>query len=66
MFVVTVTEITYPEGSAADLPTDLTLGLDEAINNEYLDAELASHVEEVVGVLPSSLRYHWKYDQESQ
>ena len=66
MFVVTVTEIKYPACAAADLPTELVLGLEEVINNEYLDAELASHVEEVVGVLPESLKYSWTYDKNAE
>jgi hypothetical protein len=66
MFVVTVTEIKYPACASADLPTELVLGLEEVINNEYLDAELASHVEEVVGVLPESLKYSWTYDKDAQ
>ena len=66
MFVVTVTDIKYPAGAAADLPVELTLGVDEVINNEYLDAELASHVEEIVGVLPESLSYSWTFDRDAQ
>lgn len=62
MFIIEVSDITYPEGSSTDLPTSLTLSIEEVINNEYLDAELANHVEEVVGVLPVSLKYDWKYD----
>lgn len=62
MFIIEVSEIKYPMGAAADLPTSLTLSIEEVINNEYLDAELANHVEEVVGVLPISLKYDWKYD----
>jgi hypothetical protein len=66
MFVVTVTEIKYPACASPDLPTELVLGLEEVINNEYLDAELASHVEEVVGILPESLKYTWTYDKDAE
>ena len=66
MFVITVTEIKYPEGSAADLPTELILGVEEPITDEYLNAELAAHVEEVVGVLPESMRYAWAYDKNAE
>jgi hypothetical protein len=62
MFIINVSDIVYPEGSSEDLPSSLTLAVEEVINNEYLDAELANHVEEVVGVLPTSLKYDWKYD----
>jgi hypothetical protein len=62
MFIIEVTHIKYPPDSSLDLPTDLTLSVEEVINNEYLDAELASHVQEIVGVLPISLQYDWKYD----
>ena len=62
MFVIEVTQIKYPQGSSEELPTDLTLSIEEVINNEYLDAELANHVYEIVGVMPDSLQYSWKYD----
>ena len=64
MFVVHATDITYkdPETAQVELPNELTLGVDEPINNEYLDTELLSHVEEIVGHPVASLKYSWTYD----
>lgn len=68
MFVVHVTEITYknPEEAQVELPTELTLGVEEPINNEYLDTELVSHVEELVGHSVATLKYSWTYDPNAQ
>lgn len=64
MFVIHVTDIQYKdvETATVDLPTELVLGVDEPITNEYLDAELAQHVEEVVGHPVATMHYSWKYD----
>lgn len=67
MFVVHVTEITYkdPESATVELPSELTLGVEEPINNEYLDKELVGHVEDLVGHSVATLRYSWTYDPSS-
>lgn len=55
MTIVTVTNIKYINPTDAD--TELVFGFDEAVDQEYLEAELKAHIEEQTEQLVESFEY---------
>lgn len=65
--IVNITEIEYvtpmAEGVKDERPTFLIFGVEENINQEYIEKEFAHHIKEYTGHDVKSFRYDFTYTE---